>query len=112
MNVMVAGMNAFAAQPNLAEKEAQVSKGMTEQDKQEAAVQIGRDLPLILGGILHGVFHHNEEERMEKKRKTQIIMMETMTTRSNTIQGHGKVVLYVNDETTGKGMILEEDISQ
>lgn len=65
-NVMVAGMNAFAAQPDLAEKLRRADQQMSMQDKQQVAVQIGRDLPVFVGGIFHGVFSRNDEDKKSR----------------------------------------------
>ena len=62
-NVMVAGMNAFADQPDLPDILKKASQQMSVQDKQQAAVQIGRDLPVLVGGIFHGVFSRNDNDK-------------------------------------------------
>ena len=60
-NVMLAGMNAFMSQPDLAEKLKRANQQMSVQEKQEVAVQIGRDLPVLMGGIFYGVFSRNDD---------------------------------------------------
>jgi hypothetical protein len=39
---------------------------MSMQDKQQVAVQIGRDLPVFVGGIFHGVFSRNDEDKKNR----------------------------------------------
>lgn len=117
--VMVRGINDFAAQPDLADKLKQVNKHMTQQDKEEAAVQIGRDLPVLVGGIFHGVFSRNDDNNDKKKSIEEeksggeeekendngdAPQDKTSTNKDN------KVVVYVSDDN-GNGEIVEKCVT-
>jgi len=116
--IMVAGMNAFAAQPDLADKLSQVNKHMTMEDKQEVAVQIGRDLPLLVGGILHGVFSRNNDKQ------TSVLMNggdkegeehssgenDDKSVLESKSKEQEKVLLYVDNGVEGEGAIIEKTL--
>ena len=113
--VMVAGMNAFAAQPDLADKLKQVNQHMTTQDKQEAAVQIGRDLPILVGGIFHGVFSRNDDNKKNEDstnkdggKKDGGDCKDDKSGEEKDDGDSEKVMLYVND--SGEGKIVEKTI--
>ena len=115
--IMVAGMNAFAEQPDLADKLKQINQHMTTKDKQEAAVQIGRDLPILVGGIFHGVFSsRNDDKKKNNEDSTnkdgeEKDGEECKDDKSGEEKDNGdseKVMLYVND--SGEGKIVEKTI--
>lgn len=119
--VMVAGINAFAAQPDLADKLKQVNQHMTQQDKEAAAVQIGRDLPVFVGGIVQGVFNrggnNDKNNKIKETKSSEDTKEETKdnggddsATKSNGDGADAKVVMYVSDDD-GNGQIVEKTVS-
>lgn len=125
-NVMVTGMNKFLDQPDMSEKIKNASKHMSKEDKEEAALQIGRDLPLFVGGVIHGVFgggggdknKNDDKTKVEEEKKSDDDdgdAGEEKTCDGNNDGGEsktnedGEVVLYVNNGD-GNGKLVKKSV--